>query len=33
MPRKIFITEEMADKLLEANDVSEKLVNCIENQG
>lgn len=31
MPRKIFITEEMADKFLKYNDVNEELVNKLDN--
>ena len=33
MPRKIFITEEMADKLFASNDVSEFLVQPLDNHG
>lgn len=31
MPKKIFITEEMANKLFETNDVSGSLIDCLEN--
>lgn len=31
MPRKIFITEEMADKIFASNDVCESLVQPLDN--